>query len=280
MASNRRAGSTRPDAGDQPDDHPGPGRASASASPVPSGTSTWVGARRRPPRPAGATAPATRASTRSTGRALASLRARRARHRSSPRLVAHGQRLEVGTERERGAGQLGPAEHRDRVVGGEGEQRGEAVGGVVVAHQRLGVPRRVRRVGRRRAPRAQSHHSGGALGVVVEQAPARDDERGGIVVELAQAVGRLGDEEPVVAAVAGDGPESFERLHRAQRYRAPVDRVVPARTGAKARSSAGEEVGATGEQLGAAAHLQRAPRERVLGPQRCPRAGPRRWRGR
>ena len=82
-----------------------------------------------------------------------------------------------------------------------------------------------------------------AFGMVVEQTAARDDEGGGIVVELTQAVGGLGDQEPVVAAVAGDGPESFERLHSSQptgRRRAggAVVRGSAARTGAKARSSA------------------------------------------
>ena len=52
--------------------------------------------------------------------------------------------------------------------------------------------------------------------MVVQQAPTGDDQRRGIVVELAQAVGGLGDQEPVVTAVAGDGAEAFERLHRAQ----------------------------------------------------------------
>ena len=106
-----------------------------------------------------------------------------------------------------------------------------------------------------------------ALGMVVEQPPAGDDERGGIVVELAQAVGRLGDQEPVVAAVAGDGPESFERLHPPNLPGVGVGRVVPARTGGERAVEPGEEVGATGEQLGPAAHLERAPCERVLGPQ-------------
>ena len=53
--------------------------------------------------------------------------------------------------------------------------------------------------------------------MVVEQLVTGDHERGRVVVELAEAVGGFaGDEEPVVATVPSDGPESFERLHAAQ----------------------------------------------------------------
>ena len=83
--------------------------------------------------------------------------------------------------------------------------------------------------------------------MVVEQPAAGHHESGRVVVELAQAVGGFGDQESVVAAVPGDGPESFERLHSAQ----PTGRRPQScpgesrkgessrpRTGASARSSA------------------------------------------
>ena len=50
------------------------------------------------------------------------------------------------------------------------------------------------------------------------------------------------------------------------RYRSAAN-VVPARTGANATVEAGEEVGTSGEHLGAAPHLERTAGERVLRPQ-------------
>ena len=70
----------------------------------------------------------------------------------------------------------------------------------------------------------------------MEQPATGDHQRRRIVVELAEAVGGLRYEEPVVAAVAGDGPKSFERLHSSVRYRSAAN-VVRARTGANASSS-------------------------------------------
>ena len=62
--------------------------------------------------------------------------------------------------------------------------------------------------------RAHSHHNGPHAGVMMQQPAARDHETGGIVVELGQAVGRLGHQRAVVGAVAGDRPQSLERHHR------------------------------------------------------------------
>ena len=92
--------------------------------------------------------------------------------------------------------------------------------------------------------RAHSHQSGAALGMVVQEPAAGHHERGGIVVELPEAVGRFGHQHAVVAPVAGDGPQSLEGLHRAhatarleatpRRRRTSCGRV-PARTPHPAR---------------------------------------------
>ena len=150
------------------------------------------------------------------------------------------------------------------MVGGEGEQRGEPVGGAVVAHQRLGVPRRLGRVGGRQHPGAEPPQRR-PLGMVMEQPAAGDHQRRRIVVELAEAVGRLGDEEPVVATVAGDGPQSFEGLHSLRTL--PVAGERGASPHRRERViEAGEEVGAPSEHLGATPHLERTAREGVLRP--------------
>ena len=101
------------------------------------------------------------------------------------------------------------------MVGREGQQARQGGRRCGRLHERFGVPRGVGRLGRGEHARAEPPQRR-AFGMVVEQATARDDERGRIVVELGQAVGGLRDQEPVVAAVAGDRPESFERLHRGQ----------------------------------------------------------------
>ena len=120
--------------------------------------------------------------------------------------------------------------------------------------------------------------------MVVEQPTTRDHEGGGVVVELTQAVGGLGDQEPVVAAVPGDGPESFERLHSSQptgRRAGRWERSCRAES-CRAHRREGplerrEELGVPGQQLGTTAQLERAPGERVLRPHRalvqCPRGG-------
>ena len=114
-------------------------------------------------------------------------------------VVAHHEHLEVRPEREGGAADLGPAEHCDRMVGRERKQARKAIGGVVVAHDRLGVPRRFRRLGRGEHARAEPPQRR-AFRVVVQQPTTGHDERGRVVVELAEAVGSLGDQEPVVTA--------------------------------------------------------------------------------
>ena len=49
--------------------------------------------------------------------------------------------------------------------------------------------------------------------MVHEQAPAGDDEPGGVHVELGEAVGGFGDERAVVAGMPGDATQALEGLH-------------------------------------------------------------------
>ena len=165
-------------------------------------------------------------------------------------------------EQQRGAAQLGPAEHCDGMIGRERQQRGEAVGRRIGAHRRLRVPRRVGRVGRGEHLGAQPPQRR-PIGMVMQQTSARDDEGGGIVVELTEAIGGLGDQEPVVATVAGDGPESFERLHCLRTLPAAAE----GRAGAHRREGGVEprkDVGVPREQVRAATNLQRTPGQGVL----------------
>ena len=71
-------------------------------------------------------------------------------------VVADHEDLEIGPQREGLAGHGGPTEHRDRVVGGEGQQPRQAVGGVVVADEGLGVPGRLGRLGPAQHPRGRA----------------------------------------------------------------------------------------------------------------------------
>ena len=142
----------------------------------------------------------------------------------------HREHFEVGTGGERLAGELGPADHRDRPLVREGEQRGQTAGGAVVAHEPFGLPCRVRRVGRRQHPRAEPPQRR-AIGVVHEQASAGDHEPGGVHVELGEAVGGFGDERAVVAGMPGDATQALEGLHERQPTRSwPGARLVRARS--------------------------------------------------
>jgi hypothetical protein len=182
-----------------------------------------------------------------------------------PTVVAgapHRERFEIGPERQRRAAQLGPAEDRHRMIGRERQQRRQAVGRAVVAHGSLGVPCRVRRIGRRQHLGAQPPQRR-PFGMVVQQPPAGDDEGGRVVVELAEAVGGLGDQEPVVAAMAGDGPESFERLHCLPTLPAVAERGTGA-YGGECGVEATEEVRPARQHLRPPPDLQRAAREGVL----------------
>ena len=86
--------------------------------------------------------------------------------------AAHDQHVEVGAVGERLGGELGPPEHRDRTLGRERQHAGQATRCAVVAHQALGLPRGVRRVGRRQHAGAQPPEQRRG-GVVVEEPAAR-----------------------------------------------------------------------------------------------------------
>ena len=276
MASNRRAGSTRPTPATNQTTIPGRER-SARAAPVPSGTNTCVGLA-----PTTSTSRCdgsrTLASTRSTGRALASLRARRLRHRSSPWLVRTASASRSG--RSSSAAPVSSGQPSTATGWSAGKGRSAARRSGVWSSRIIASASHAASDGSGAASTARAQPpERGALGVVVEQTPAGDDERGGIVVELAQAVGRLGDEEPVVAAVAGDGAEAFERLHRAQ----PTGR----RSTGWSRRAPGRRRGRAGRRARRdrrAARADRAPSARPArthpGPATAPRAWPRPWRGR
>ena len=96
---------------------------------------------------------------------------------------------------------------------GKGSSAGESCRRAIGPHQLLGFPRRLGRVGRDEHPCAEPPQRA-ARGVMVQEPAARDDQAGGIVVELGEAVGRLGHEGAVVGAVAGYRAESLERHHR------------------------------------------------------------------
>src|SRR4051794_2993261 len=49
--------------------------------------------------------------------------------------------------------------------------------------------------------------------MVVQEAAARHDEAGGVVIELGEAVGGLRDERAVVPRVASDAAQALEGLH-------------------------------------------------------------------
>ncbi len=129
----------------------------------------------------------------------------------------HREHFEVGTRLERLAGELGPAQHRDRPLVREGEQRGDSARGAVVTHEPFGLPGRVGRVGRCQHPRAQPPQRR-AIRVMHEETTACDDESGRVGVELGEAVCRLGDERAIVAGMPGDPTQTLEGLHERSRY--------------------------------------------------------------
>ena len=66
--------------------------------------------------------------------------------------------------------------------------------------------------------RAHSHHSGAQSGWWWRSRRHVTTKPGGIVVELREAVGRLGDERAIVTRLTGDPPQALEGLHRRSRY--------------------------------------------------------------
>ena len=107
-----------------------------------------------------------------------------------------------------------------------------------------------------RSTREHNHHSGARLGMVVQEPAARDDERRGIVVEVGEAVGRLGHQRAVVVAVAGDGAEAFEGLHGLDATARSARTDVP-------------HAGSRGEQFSTVAVDERTPERVELREARC-----------
>ena len=137
------------------------------------------------------------------------------------RTPADGDHVEIGTLGQGGAGELGPAEHGDRLVVREGQQAGEPVGGAVLVDE---LPRLPGGVGRLRCGQdaCAEPPERARRRVVRDEPPARDDEPGRIVGEAGEAVGCLRDECTVVLVrPAGEVAKALERLHESDSTPAP-----------------------------------------------------------